>query len=88
MLILPANVGEALVKKIPYTRDNVRMDIRSLGNALIETIEPETFSLDPNTLILKNRGSLDVQAFLTVTKNENLEDLKMTTFTKLAGYSC
>jgi hypothetical protein len=58
------------------------MDIRSLGNAVIETIEPETFSLDPNTLVLRNRGNLDVRAFLSATKNESLEDLKKVTFPK------
>jgi len=76
------------VKKIPYTRENVRTDIRSLGNTLIVIMEPETFSLDPNTLVLRNRGELEVQAFLTATNNESLEDLKMVTFTKPAGYSC
>jgi hypothetical protein len=70
------------VKNILYTRENVRMDIRSLGHAIVETLEPETFSLDPNTLVLRNRGNLDVQAFLTATKNESLEDLKNVKFTR------
>jgi len=76
------------VKKIHYTRENVRMDIRSIGNALIETLEPETFSLDPDTLLLRNCGNLTVQAFLTATENESLEDLKKVTFTEIAGNTC
>jgi hypothetical protein len=88
LLILLANLGEALVKKIQYTRENVRRDIRSIGNALIETIDPETFSLDPNTLVLRNCGNLTVQAFLTATENESLEELKKVTFTEIAGNAC
>jgi hypothetical protein len=64
------------------------MDIRSLGNALVEIIEPETFSLDPNTLVLRDCENLNTQAFLTATENESLEDLKEVKFTDIAGNTC
>jgi hypothetical protein len=75
---LLANVGEALVKQIPYTKENIRIDIRSIGSALIETIEPETFALDTKQLALRNRneGSPEVRAFLAATESESLEELK------------
>jgi hypothetical protein len=48
---------------------------------LVETMEPATFTLEPNTRVLRNRGNLDVQAFLNATESMSLEDLDKVTLT-------
>jgi hypothetical protein len=77
-------VGEAFLKQIPYTRENIRKDIRSLGSAVVETVEPETFTLEPDTLILRNHEHRSlVQTFLTATENASLDELKKVSLTSV-----
>jgi hypothetical protein len=69
-------VGEAFLKQIPYTRENIRKDICSLGSAVVESIEPETFTLEPDSLVLRNHEPRSlVQTFLTATESVSLDEL-------------
>ena len=55
-------------------------DIRSVGSVMMELMEPETFILEPQSIILKNadewKDGLGIKDFLAATQCSTLETLK------------
>ena len=80
LLTLLANIGDSFVANRQLDTENERCDIGSIGSVMMELMEPNTYIVEPSTIILRNpdlwKDALDITGFLKATSDRSLEELR------------
>ena len=75
-----ANVGDSFIENRQLNPDSERNDIRSIGDIMMELMEPTTYILDAQSTKLKDsdkwKNTLGVEDFLVATQHKSLQELK------------
>jgi hypothetical protein len=75
-----ANIGSSLIRQQPSTYAKREKDVRDLGVVMMELMEPETYMLNANSVVLKNpqcwSDKCGIKDFLAATQNQPLRRLQ------------
>jgi hypothetical protein len=73
-----ANIAESILKKKIFVAERGIADIKSIGNIMMELMDPATILLDSNSTVLRepDKWKAGIKDFLTATQYNSLPQLR------------